>query len=121
MTALEWALALLALTALVVAYVVARAGWWWCRACHHRRFEGERSRGHLKLRRRMAQLAGRLKDEYDTVVRAETMPGWVWIAATRRPREPFAEAMGWSATRWGARRRLSRYRAERQPVGSPRR
>jgi hypothetical protein len=75
---------------------------------HRTRVGVEKTSGHLKLRRRMANLAGRRQDTYETVVRAETMYGWVWISATRRSRTQFREVMGWAPTRRTAYRALRR-------------
>lgn len=66
--------------------------------------------GHVRLRRRMCNLAGKgnNKPRYETVVRAETMRGWVWIFCERRNGHGFEERMGWSPFRWTARRALAR-------------
>lgn len=68
----------------------------------------ERETGNLRVRRRTTVLVGRKKDVYEYVVKAETMPGYVWFRWTRKPRQPFTEDFGWAPTRRLARWRLRR-------------
>lgn len=80
------------------------------RHAHLERVGAEKVRGHLRLRRRMQGLAGRRtnRPEFTTVVRAETMYGWVWIITARHHGHPFTEVMGWSPFERTARRAMAR-------------
>lgn len=75
---------------------------------HKERVRNELARGHLRLRRRIAQLAGRKQDRYATVTKAETMYGHDWLLTTRHPGQGLRENMGWAPTRRSARRRLAK-------------
>lgn len=97
----------------LAAVALAIAGWYvsrQLRAYHLLRLAEEKANGHFKVRRRMRSMVGKTKDTYDGVMRADTMYGWVWMAFTRRPREPYVEIMEWAPTRRAARRALARYR-----------
>jgi hypothetical protein len=104
----------LALLALVVAgLAVAVAGTYAVRQLrqwHLFKVAHEKSNGHLRVRARIRNMVGRKQDTYDGVMHAETMYGWVWLAFTRKPREPYIEVMEWAPTKRAARRRLARYR-----------
>lgn len=104
----------LAVLAVILAVVALAIGGWYAarqlRTYHHLRFADEKANGHLKVRQRMRNMVGRRRDTYDGVMRAETMYGWVWMAFTRKPREPYVEVMEWAPTRRAAKRALARYR-----------
>lgn len=101
-------------TVLALAIVATVAGglWVWrvLRFAHRRRVGQELASGRLKLRARMERMVGRghFPEVQETVVRAETMYGWVWIKMTRKPRIPLRVEHGWSPFRWTARRALAR-------------
>lgn len=93
-----------ATTGAALAVTVAR----YALRAHHTRVAREISRGNFKLRRRMAVLAGRDRDVYQTVTRAGTMCGWVWILTIRRSGQPLQQSMGWAPLKWMAARSLAR-------------
>jgi len=103
------------LVLLVALAAAARRGLRWLRYAINR----ERETGHAGVRRRVTRLVGRKQDVYETVMKADTMPGYVWWRWTRKPRQPFTEEFGWAPTQRLARRRLRRSGPGRD--GSPRR
>lgn len=68
----------------------------------------EQATGHTGVRRRVQRTVGRRTDTFKDVMRAETMPGWVWFYWTRHNGEAYREHTGWALTRRQARRRLAR-------------
>lgn len=77
----------------------------------------EHTEGNVMVCDRMrAQL--RRHPEMGHVMRAETMPGWVWVSMTHWPPDPTVVATGWRPTRRSARSALRRYRSH---AASPRR
>lgn len=70
----------------------------------------ELSTGNLKHRHRIADGAAKQGKAMQTVVRAEYLPGWVWVRITPRPpkrgvrpRDNVDEQIGWALTRRGAK------------------
>lgn len=97
---------------LVAALVFAGAVWAAQRAGRALRYAiaRERDTGHRRLRQRVTNLVGRKQDTMETVLKADTMPGYVWFHWSRRPREPFVEIHGWAPFEWAARVQLRRNR-----------
>lgn len=100
-----------AAVAVVVACVAACTLWRTLTEGRRRlrnRIAHEQATGHAGVRRRIKHTVGRRTDTFQDVLRAETMPGWVWFYWTRRPGESYRERTGWAPTRGLARRRLAR-------------
>lgn len=75
----------------------------------------EKAKGHRRLIRRVCNAAGRQHNVLTKVARAETMYGWVWMVAHRRPRQGFGFEWGWSLTERVARRRADEATAKLTP------
>lgn len=96
------------LLALFVGPVV-KEGWDWLAAKVAQKIDHELAYGNLQARTNMKPWRG--DTDANFVLRAETMPGWVWFSMHHDPPDPYVERNGWALTErqaWRALRRRDR-------------